>query len=294
MNEIYKNKPLGRGLSSLLGPELQAAPFKNNSIVYVDILELIPGKYQPRHYFDPESLDSLVQSIKEKGVIQPIIVRPLQQSVANYEIIAGERRWQAAKKAGLREVPVLIKEMSDLEALETGLIENIQRNDLTPLEEAEGYKRLMEEFNYTQEILSQTLGKSRSHIANLLRLLGLPDSVKEMLNRGLLSGGHAKAIAGSKNVEEFARQIVKQGLNVRQAEKLTQKVDKNIIKPKNSQETNLLLDINEDIQSLEEQLSKILNVKVELSMTKKEKKLIVHFSTMEELEKIITRFSAGI
>jgi ParB family chromosome partitioning protein len=281
-----KPQPLGRGLSSLLGPSPYEDDDTDNRVVKVGIHELCPGKYQPRRYLDPESLESLVKSIMEKGVIQPIIVRPTRQALANYEIIAGERRWQAARQAALKEVPVIIRDMSDREALETALIENIQRHDLTPLEEAEGYKRLMDEFNYTQEVLSKVLGKSRSHIANQLRLLNLPQSVKELIEKGLLSSGHAKAIAGNPRAEELAHKIVKQGLNVRQTEKLVQKMNQPRLEKIVVRE-----DENDDIKVLEDKLSQALNMNVQISIGRSEKKITIHFATLDDLELLINRLT---
>lgn len=223
-------KGLGRGLSSLMGEALPvaappapqqaaapAAPAPSNfppTSLPVDALR--PGKYQPRRHFNEEALAELADSIEKHGLMQPIVVRAISEG--RYEIIAGERRWRAAKLANMRQVPIILRDVDDVEALELALIENIQRADLNPLEEAAGYQRLMDEFGYTQEKLAPVVGKSRSHIANLLRLLKLPESIKNRIDTGELTMGHARAILMARDPEELARQIVEVGLSVRQAE----------------------------------------------------------------------------
>ena len=285
MTNDIKTTPLGRGLSSLFGPEISDDVKAENQILDVNINDLCPGQYQPRQYFDSEYLDSLVNSIQTKGIIQPILVRTINHSLSSYEIIAGERRWQAAKKCGLSHVPVIVREMNNVEALETALIENIQRHELTPLEEARGYKRLMEEFNYTQDDLAKSLGKSRSHIANQLRILSLPDTVKIMIDKGLLNTGHAKAIAGRNDVEKIAQEIIDKKLNVRQTEKLVQ--------TKNNSQQNFDEQVNnhDDIASLQQHLTDTLQMPTQLSLNKKEKKLVIHFATMENLEMLVNKLS---
>ena len=216
------NKRLGRGLSALLGEEAEdyAALDRLRASKEVPIEFLRPNPYQPRHHFDDEELRSLVDSIRERGVLQPILVRRVADEPNAYEIIAGERRWRAAQQARLHQVPVVIRDFGDSEALEIALIENLQRQDLTPLEEAEGYSRLMEEFSHTQEQLAEKIGKSRSHVANMLRLLALPDEVKRMLDERKLTAGHARALIAAEDPVALARQIVAGGFNVRQAEAL--------------------------------------------------------------------------
>ena len=224
------SSPLGRGLSALFGdqdsgyrePTLTVSSEVVRSPKLVPIEFLYPGKYQPRRSFDEDAIQSLADSIREKGVLQPLLVRRHPTIADAFEIIAGERRWRASQKAGLHELPVIVRELSDRETLEIGLIENIQRQDLNPLDEAEGFQRLMTEFGHTQEALAKSVGKSRSHIANMLRLLALPQSVKEMLQKGELSMTHARALLAVDNPEMVAQEILTKGLNVRAVEIIAQ------------------------------------------------------------------------
>ena len=211
MDKIKKG--LGRGLSSLIGETKVEA--QTNQL---EISALIPNKYQPRKIFDENYLKDLTNSIKERGVIQPIIVRKSRTNENKFEIIAGERRWHAAKKAGLNQVPVVITEADDLKSLEFAIIENVQRHDLNPLEEAQGYKRLIDEFAYDQEKVSKFIGKSRSHITNSLRLLSLPNEVVKSIETQKLTAGHAKILVGLENAEFVANKIIEKKLSVRQAE----------------------------------------------------------------------------
>lgn len=216
-----RKRGLARGLSALLGDTAieDAAPAAATADVRMMPVErLRPGRYQPRRHFDEEALSQLAASLRERGVVQPILVRPLDDG--GFEIVAGERRWRAAQLARLHEVPVIVRHMADHDALEIALVENIQRQDLTPLEEADGYRRLMGEFSYTQEELGRVIGKSRAHVANMLRLLNLPDAVKEMLDDGRLSMGHARAIATAEDPSALAKRIADRGLTVREAETL--------------------------------------------------------------------------
>lgn len=210
-----KKKSLGRGLSSLLGDD-NVLDHPHKTVKDMDITRLAPGPYQPRSHFNEDELVELSASIKEHGVIQPLLVR--EESGGRYAIIAGERRWRAAKMAGLTSVPIIVKNVTPSQALELGLIENIQRQDLSPIEEAEGYKRLIEEFKHTQDALAKLLGKSRSHIANLMRLLTLPEDVKTFVADGQLSVGHAKMLVGTENPSALAEQIIADKMNVRSAE----------------------------------------------------------------------------
>ena len=215
INPFNKKKGLGRGLSSLIGDNEVT---KNNN--FVSISSIITNKFQPRKKFDKDSLEDLTKSIKERGVIQPLIVRKSQRDEYKFELIAGERRLQAAQKAGLHEVPIVVIEANDLKSLELAIIENVQRNDLNPIEEANGYKRLIEEFSYDQEQVSKFIGKSRSHISNSLRLLNLPKDVLSLIEEGKISQGHAKVLVGLENSYFIARKIVDKNLSVRQAESL--------------------------------------------------------------------------
>ena len=220
MTETPSRRRLGRGLSALLGDdnedygELERAKPQRE----LPIEQLRPGQYQPRTNFDDESLNSLVESIRAKGILQPILVRRDPVQVDQYEIIAGERRWRAAQRAQLHNVPVIIRELDDQEALEIALIENIQRADLSAIEEAEGYQRLIDEFTHTQEALGKVVGRSRSHVANTLRLLTLPAEVREMVDKGLLTAGHARALVGREDAVALARQIASDGMSVRDIE----------------------------------------------------------------------------
>ncbi|MDA0654426.1 MAG: ParB/RepB/Spo0J family partition protein [Proteobacteria bacterium] len=224
-DEPGRRQGLGRGLSALLGDDAEdyAALDSARGGRELPIEHLRPGRFQPRHRFDSEQAKALVASVRERGILQPILVRRLaagEDGGVAYEIVAGERRWRAAQEAQLHQVPVIIKDLSDTEALEVALIENLQREDLSPLEEAEGYRRMIEDFGHTQERLAQTIGRSRSHLANMLRLLTLPEAVKAMLDDGRLSAGHARTLVGLDNAEKLAKRIVSGGLNVRQAERL--------------------------------------------------------------------------
>src|SRR5713226_7916208 len=222
VSEDGKRRNLGRGLSALFGEESDdiAAADRQRVGKSVPIGFLRAGRFQPRHRFDDDALRALADSIREKGVLQPLLVRRHPDAANSYEIIAGERRWRAAQLAQLHEVPVVIKELDDRAALEIALVENVQREDLTALEEAEGYRRLMEEFGYTQEALGTAVGKSRSHVANMMRLLALPDPVRALVESGALTAGHARALLNAADPEGLAREIVRRGLNVRQAERL--------------------------------------------------------------------------
>lgn len=225
VDEVGKRQGLGRGLSALLGEDVAdyVTSDAGRTGKEVPVERLRPGRHQPRRKFDDKEAVSLANSVREHGVLQPIVVRPIdekQDGAETFEIVAGERRWRAAQEAQLHHVPVVIKELSDTDALEVALIENLQREDLSPLEEAGGYQRMMEEFGHTQERVAHSIGRSRSHLANMLRLLTLPDGVKDMLDDGRLSAGHARALVGLEDAEKLAKRIVSNGLSVRQAERL--------------------------------------------------------------------------
>jgi ParB family transcriptional regulator, chromosome partitioning protein len=207
---------LGRGLSALLGDAEEPAPKAPPRSLATELLQ--PGRFQPRRHFDEESLKALADSVRAQGILQPILVRRHPDNPNTYEILAGERRWRAAQAAQLHEVPVIIRELGDREASEIALVENIQRQDLNPIEEAQGYQRLINEFNHTQEALAQALGKSRSHIANTLRLLNLPDEIQSMIADGRLTAGHARALITARDPLEAAKEVLSQGLSVRQTE----------------------------------------------------------------------------
>ena len=272
-NKIKKG--LGRGLSSLIG-EAKVEVNINKLL----ISDLVSNKYQPRKVFDEESLQDLTSSIKERGIIQPIIVRKSLDNKSKYEIIAGERRWLAAQKAGLHEVPVVIIDVDDLKSLEFAIIENVQRDDLNALEEARSYKRLIEEFSYDQEKVAQFIGKSRSHIANFLRLLGLPNEVLKLIDSNKLSPGHAKILVGLENAEFVARKIIEKKLSVRQTE--------NFVKIFKIKKKSLKLPKDINIQSLESSITE----KIGLNVLIKNKKnntgtLILEYKDFNQLSKII-------
>ena len=224
MNPFKSKKGLGRGLSSLIG-DVDSKPLKNK----VSISSIIRNKFQPRKNFDKEKMEELTNSIRERGIIQPIIVRKSSDEIEKFEIIAGERRWQAAQNAGLHEVPVVEIEADNLKSLEFAIVENVQRSDLNPIEEAKGYKKLIDEFNYDQEKVSKFIGKSRSYITNSLRLLTLPNEVISLVEEGHLTQGHAKVLVGLNNAHFLAKKIINKKLSVRQAESLIRSL-KNVTK----------------------------------------------------------------
>jgi len=222
MNSSISKKGLGRGLSSLMGDtkNVSIQTEASNQETKISIANLKPSPSQPRRLFNKNSINELAESIKSKGLVQPILVRPSPTESGVYEIIAGERRWRAAQIAQLHEVPAVIRNLDDVESLEIAIIENVQRSDLSPIEEAAGYKRLIENHGHTQEALSEIVGKSRSHIANIVRLLGLPQSIQDMISEGKISSGHARAIMNSAFPEQLADKIVSENLSVRAAEDL--------------------------------------------------------------------------
>ena len=274
MNTRLK-KGLGRGLSSLLGDSS-----KKIDVNKVSIKDLTRNKLQPRKHFDKESLEELTNSIKEQGVIQPIVVRPNKLLEGKYEIIAGERRWLASQNAGLHEVPVVILHVDDVKSLELAIVENIQRQDLNSIEEARGYRRLIDDFNYNQEKLSQFIGKSRSYIANSLRLLSLPEDVLLMVERGNLSAGHARTLIGLNNSVDIAKKIIQKKLSVRQSEILVKQFRDKKFKLISKKYSNVL-----DLQrGLEEKTG--LNVSIN---NKKNNSGIISFEyrDLEQLDKLI-------
>jgi ParB family chromosome partitioning protein len=268
-------KGLGRGLSSLLGDS--SKKINTNKISIKDITR---NKFQPRKYFDNESLEELTNSIKKQGIIQPIVVRPDKSSVGKYEIIAGERRWLASQNAGLHEVPVVILNVDDVKSLEFSIVENVQRQDLNPIEEARGYQRLVDDFNYNQEKLSQFIGKSRSYIANSLRLLTLPEDILLMVQQGNLSAGHARSLIGINNSVEIAKKIIQKKLSVRQSEILARQFRDKKFKLVSKKDPNIL-----DLQkNLEEKTG--LNVSIN---NKKNNSGVISFEykDLDQLDKLI-------
>ena len=275
MNPFKNKKGLGRGLSSLIGdtPSIQ----KNNN---VPISSLLKNKFQPRKIFDKEKLDELTESIKERGIIQPIIVRKSGDEKNKYEIIAGERRWLAAQNAGLHEVPVVEVEADDLKSLEFAIVENVQRNDLNPIEEAKGYKRLIDEFSYDHDKVGKFIGKSRSHVSNCLRLLSLPDDVIELVENNLISQGHAKILVGLHNANSLAKKIIDKNMSVRQAE--------NFIKIVKSNSKKVLIKKDPNILEIEKSISDKIGLNVVIKNNKKNKGVLYfEYKDMDQLNRLI-------
>ena len=268
-------KGLGRGLSSLLGDTRKKV--ETNKVPIKDISR---NKFQPRKHFSKESLDELTNSIRERGIIQPIVVRPDKTNNDKYEIIAGERRWLASQNAGLHEVPVVILDVNDIKSLEFAIVENIQRQDLNPIEEARGYKRLVDDFNYNQDKLSKFIGKSRSYIANSLRLLGLPSEVLAMLESGNLSAGHARTLIGLNNAFEIAKKIVEKKLSVRQSEVLVRQFRDKKFKLVHKKDSNIL--------DLQKDLEEKTGLSVSINNKKNNSGLIsFEYRDLEQLDKLI-------
>lgn len=297
MNANNKKFGLGRGLEALLGDEdisldLDSETADVNSLVEntvfksekneVKVSDVVPCSFQPRTEFDREALESLAQSIKEKGVLQPLLVRKKNDK---YEIIAGERRWRAAQLAGLDEVPVIVKDLNDSETLEIALIENLQRENLSAIEEAEGLNRLMNEYSYTQEVIGKVIGKSRSYIANTLRLLGLPEEIKQQVKENKLSAGHARALIGCENAVELADKIIKEGLSVREAEALaanSKGINIKNIMPKQPKP------VDRDLEKIMADLEEKLKLKVKINAGKKGKgSITLHYNTPAELSSLL-------
>ena len=274
INPFKNKKGLGRGLSSLIGDS--DVKITNNKI---SISSIIPNKYQPRKNFDKNSLEELTASIRERGIIQPIIVRASEDSNNKYELIAGERRWQAAQNAGLHEVPAVILNVDNLKSLEFAIVENVQRKDLNPIEEAEGYQRLINEFNYDQDKVAKFIGKSRAYISNCIRLLSLPAKVIQHIINDKISPGHAKILVGLDNSELLAEKIIKKKLSVRQAEALARLV-------KSNKSSNKLKDPNSI--DIENQLSSKIGMKVFLNNKKNNTgTLIFEYKGVDQLDRLI-------
>ena len=286
-------KGLGRGLSALLGDEAedQTSPDRGRLTDSVPIEQVAPGKFQPRQRFDDEEMNSLVESVRSKGILQPILVRRDPVHAESYEIIAGERRWRAAQRAQLHEVPVIVREFSDQEALEIALIENLQRENLSPIEEANAFQRLMVEFDHTQEILAKAVGKSRSSVANTLRLLTLPQSVQAHVDSGAISAGHARALVGLDDAERLAAEIMRKDLSVRQTEQLAQS-SKGIL-PAKPRKTSVK---DPDTIALERDLSNMLGLRVVIKFRgdgAKGGSVTINYATLDQLDDILQRLNQG-
>lgn len=289
-------KGLGKGLGSLFDDNniiddiiTQEAP-NNKEITTVSISSIEPNKKQPRRQFDKEKIDTLANSIKENGLIQPIIVTPSKNGM--YKIVAGERRWRASKKAGIKEIPAVIREYSDEKIAEIALVENLQREDLNPIEEALGYKTLLEEFNLTQELVSKRIGKSRSAIANSMRLLSLEDQIQKLLISGEISSGHARAILSVDDNElrlALSKRIIEDSLNVRQAESLAKQLQKK--KPPSKPSKKSAYDI--ELENIQNTLSSNLGTKVKISHTDKKGKIEIEYYGNDDLERILKLINGG-
>lgn len=313
---------LGKGLSALISENYSttvaapapgataekktAAAPKNSAevasgVYTLPVGKLHPGKYQPRTQFSDEAINELAESIRKNGIMQPIIVRASGKQEGKYEIVAGERRWRASQIAKLTEVPVIIRDIPDKQALELALVENIQRQDLSPIEEANGYQRLIEEFDYTQEELSSVIGKSRSHVANLLRMLSLPEEVRDMVERNELTMGHARTLIGVPGAVDIARDIVKRGLNVRQAEQMsreTQGVEKRNVtrgtRPAAPSGGYAPGPKDPDIIALEETLSENLGLRVSINDRGQSGEITLSYESLSQLDGILRRLGEGM
>ena len=280
MNSKIK-KGLGRGLSSLIGET--KIETKTNKLL---LSEITPNKHQPRKNFDEENLEDLSTSIKERGVIQPIIVRKSSSENSKYEIIAGERRWLAARKAGLHDIPVVVTEADDLKSLEFAIVENVQRHDLNPLEEAQGYKRLIDEFAYDQDKVSKFIGKSRSYISNSLRLLNLPKEVLDFVEQKKITAGHAKILVGLENAVFLANKFIEKKLSVRQAE--------NLVKIFRKTKRNTSSKVDSNIRDLENSISEKIGLSVSIKNNKNNKGTIsFYYKELDQLNKIIDIIKSG-
>jgi ParB family chromosome partitioning protein len=304
-----QRRPLGRGLSALLGEtnqpvsaqgegggaETAPTPGGGRSIQLIEIVRIAPHPDQPRRHFDAAALDELAESIAARGVIQPIVVRPAGND--HYQIVAGERRWRAAQKAQLHRIPAIIRDFSEAETLEIALVENIQREDLNPIEEAQAYRRLIDQFGHNQEALARLVGKSRSHVANLMRLLDLPDDVQDLVMTGALSMGHGRALIGAPGCAALAQEIAGKGLSVRETEKLVKRAregSRAVPSPGGSG-----LGRDPDLVAMEEHLADLLGIKVGITFEKVpgagggKGTLTLHYSSLDQLDMICQRLTGG-
>ncbi|HUD51476.1 ParB/RepB/Spo0J family partition protein [Parvibaculum sp.] len=288
---------LGRGLAALIGDDAAYALGDANApaprgVREVPIEFLRPNPFQPRHTFREEDLVDLANSIREKGILQPIVVRPVAGDANAFEIVAGERRWRAAQRAQLHQVPIIVKELTDAESLEIAIIENVQRADLNAIEEAAGYDRLAAQFSYTQEQLSKLIGKSRSHVANTLRLLSLPDGVRSLIEQGKLTAGHARPLIGVDNAEALAAEIVARGLSVREAEALSRKATTGSEAPRRASPSSPRAEKDTDTLALERNISEQLGLKVEIGFSgDKGGEVRIEYKTLEQLDEICRRLA---
>lgn len=272
---------LGRGLAALLGEDTSAAP-RQNSIQLIPLDLLSPGPFQPRTQLDPSELASLAASIREQGVLQPILARPDPKNRGHFQIIAGERRWRASQQAGLHEIPALVRDLEDTAAMAAALVENLQREDLNPIDEGEGYRRLMEEFSLTQERVADSVGKSRSHIANTVRLLKLPAAVQTELRRGTISAGHARALLTHPDPAKAAMAVIAQGLNVRQTEALASRQGEDGSPKRREQREK-----DPDTKLIERELEERLGLAVAINSRGRGGTMQLQYKSFEQLEGLI-------
>jgi ParB family chromosome partitioning protein len=298
MSPSEKNRRLGRGLSALMGepdaeqalhtPDDSQEKSPSSGATTIPIENIRPNPNQPRKAISEDDLKSLVESISEKGIVQPILVRPIKGHTEQYEIVAGERRWRAAQRARLHDIPALIRDLSDLETLEIGIVENVQREDLNPVEEAQAYRQLIEDHGHTQNDVAKAVSKSRSHVANMVRLLSLPESVLKYLTAGLISAGHARAIATAPNCENLAQIIVEKGLSVREAELLARESQEKSDPKKKSAKTSKA-EKDADTRSLESDISERLGLNVDIRHGSKGGEIRVQYKTLEQLDDVCRR-----
>lgn len=295
MSEEERNarrRSLGMGLAALLGADRDlldstAAPGPGRATDLVPIEFLQPSPLQPRRNFDPDELDALARSIRDRGLLQPLLVRPAPAGAPGYEIVAGERRWRAAQRAGLHELPVVVRELGDREVLELALVENLQRADLGPLEEASAYRRLIEEFGHDQEEIAAIVGKSRSHVANTLRLLALPEPVAALVEAGRLTAGHARALLGAPDPVALAHEVVRRELSVRETEALVRAA----AKPAGTRRAGRRRDPN--LLAVEERLTLRLGLPVAIHPKAKGGRLEIRYATLDQLEELLRRLAPG-
>jgi ParB family chromosome partitioning protein len=290
MSEIAAPRPkrasLGRGLASLFGETGVKALGDAGAARSVPIETIRPSPFQPRRHFGDEELEALAQSIREKGIVQPLLVRPIEDAEADFELVAGERRWRAAQRVGLHQVPVVVRALADSEALEIALVENLQREDLSAIEEAEAYSRLLREFGRSQASLAEAVGKSRSHVANTLRLLSLPAPVRRQLEDGALSAGHARALLGAPDPVAVASEVARRGLNVRATEAL---VRRRAAEPPRRP----IPARDADTEALEAELAAALGLRVAFSPKRRGGALTLHYTTLDQLDRLLGLLRRG-
>ena len=291
MSERAKRPSLGRGLAALFGETAARAPDSPSTLRQAPIEAIRPSPLQPRRNFADAELGELAQSIREKGILQPLLVRPLaeEEAEASFELVAGERRWRAAQRAGLHQVPIVVRPLSDAEVLEIALVENLQREDLSALEEAEAYTRLMREFGRSQTSLAEAVGKSRSHVANTIRLLSLPKSVRHMLEARTLSPGHARALLALPDPALAAEEVVSRGLNVRATEALVRRRVSRPVDTKPSAPSSR----DTDTAALERELTDALGLKVTIATKPKGGSLTVHYMNLDQLDRVLALLRRG-